>query len=687
MKNKNFILVLTVAVMALTGWATAQEGSIPFDPQQKITLNFRDAQVTDVLEYISKTVGLVIVSDLLIEGRITVISEQPLDVDSAIGLINTIIKEKDYAAIRMGQTLKIVSLSSAKQMSIPVQSGSDPDRIIAGDEMVTHIIPIRYVDAAKLKDDLAPLIPEYAQLSANQASNSLILTDTTANIKRMVQIVRSLDTQVAAIAEVRVFRLVYADAENTADLINEVFKEKTQSSTAQQQRNPFARMMGFRGQRGGPGEEYGNDQSGESIGPDLSVIASADTRTNTVVVSGPADTIKIIEKVIKELDSNPQEERSIFIYPLENAQASNLKEVLNNLFQQMQQINQQSIAGTSRSAAQGRRTTVAAPNTGLGSSAGNTNDFSDEVYVEADEDKNALLIMTSSKNYEKIKKIVAQLDEPSPQVLIKVLLAEVTVTDELDMGVEFSVLNMRNSGGQTLFQTEFPPVNVSGGLQTRLLEGDLDLTLRALAKIGKLNVLSRPYILTSNNQTAKITVGQEVPFIRDTRTTETGQTINTIEYEDIGIILEVTPCINPAGLVIMDVKPEISTTTADTVPISETVNAAVFAKRSSESRVAVVDGQTIVIGGLMQNKDTDTVQKVPILGDIPLLDLLFKRTINKKEKTELLIFLTPQVASKTSDLKNISEHERAKSNILINADQNPSLKEHIENMDSPAPKD
>ena len=679
MKTKYFISFILAAMVALSGLAVAQEEPVTFDPKQKITLNFRDTQVTEVLEYLSKTVGLVVVSDMLIDGRITVISEQPVDVDRAISLINTIIKEKDYAAIRVGQTLKIVALGSAKQMSIPVYSGSDPEKIVAGDEMVTHIIPIRYVDATKLKDDLAPLIPEYAELSANQASNSLIITDTTANVKRMVQIVRSLDTQMAAIAEVRVFHLVYADAGNTADLINEVFKEKTQTTAAEQQRNPFSRMMGFRGRRGERGENRGNEQQGTSSGPDLRVTASADTRTNAVVVSGPADTMDIVDKVIKELDANPQEERSIFVYCLENAQAVNLKEILNNLFQQMQQINQQNISGSSRSGAQGRRRTSA---TSSNNRLRSTDDFSDEVYIEADEDKNALLVMTSSKNYEKIRKIIEQLDEPAPQVLIKVLLAEVTVTDELDLGVEFSVLNMRDSGGQSLFETDFPPVNVSGGFKARILEGDLDVTLRALAKVGKLNVLSRPYILTSNNQTAKITVGQEVPFIRDTRTTETGQTINTIEYEDIGIILEVTPYINPAGLVIMDIKPEISTTTAETVPISETVNAAVFAKRSSESRVAVVDGQTIVIGGLMQDKGTDTIQKVPLLGDIPILDLLFKRTINKKEKTELLIFLTPQVASESSELKNISENERTKSNLLKNIDQNPSFKEHMENMES-----
>jgi type II secretory pathway component GspD/PulD (secretin) len=146
----------------------------------------------------------------------------------------------------------------------------------------------------------------------------------------------------------------------------------------------------------------------------------------------------------------------------------------------------------------------------------------------------------------------------------------------------------------------------------------------------------------------------------------------------------VTPSINPEGLVIMTVKPEISTTTDETVPISETVNAAVFAKRSSQSRVAVKNGQTIVIGGLMQDQETDSIKKVPLVGDIPVLGGLFKRTIKEKEKTELLIFLTPQVAGESSALKNISEHERSKSKVLNKLDENPDIKDQIENMESTA---
>lgn len=684
MEKKRVLIVIIAIMLSVSNALPVYAEKAPETADQRIVMNFKDAQITDVLEYLSKTVGLVIVSNLDIQGRITVISKQPIDVDRAISLINTIIKEQGFAAVRMDQTLKVVELAQAKLMSIPVKTGSDPEKVIPGDDIVTHIVPIRYIDAVKLREGLLPLVPEYAELTTNQGSNSLIITDTTANIKRLLEIIKALDTQMAAISEVRVFRLVYADAENTADLINEVFDVSKRQSSNNESRNPFSRFAGFMG-RGGPGggRDSGRDRSSrndsQANGPDVSVSAAADERTNTVVVSGPSDILDVVEKVIKDLDSNPDEERTIFTYFLENARAENLKEILNNLFQEMGQINDENTRGMGGrgGGSTGRRTTAGSSNS----------DLSDEVYIEADEDTNALLIMTSSKNYSKIKTIIEELDKPVPQVLIKVLLAEVTLNNSLDLGAEFSVLNMRDSGGQTLFGTEFLPDDTGTGFVTKVLQGDLDVTLHALENVGKLNVLSRPYILTSNNQTAKITVGEEVPFIRDTRTTETGQTINTIEYEDIGIILEVTPYINPQGLVIMDILPEISTTTAETVPISETVNAAVFAKRSSESRVAVKNGQTIVIGGLMEDQETESVDKVPLIGDIPIIGELFKRRVKSQQKTELLMFLTPQVATKESDLLKLSGNERKKSNILQDLDKNKNLKWHIENLESNVPSE
>jgi len=378
----------------------------------------------------------------------------------------------------------------------------------------------------------------------------------------------------------------------------------------------------------------------------------------------------------------PIPSRKVFVYELKNAEAANLKEILNSLFQEMQALNEEG-GGSSTQRFQGQaggRGGAQAPGGAAGGQTSSAADLSDEAFFEADENTNSLLILTSSKNYKKVEPIIEQLDKRLGQVLIKVLLAEVTHTDSLDLGLEFSVLNMRGDGDSTLFSTDFGIAGQTTGFMVKAVEGDLTATLRALQEVGKLNILSRPYILTRDNQTAIITVGEEVPFINNTRTTETGQTINTIQYEDIGIILEVTPSINPEGLVIMDVRPEISTTTAKTVPISETVNAAVFAKRSSQSQVEVRDGQTIVIGGLVEDEITESIKKVPLIGDIPIIGELFKRKTKEKSKTELLIFLTPHVAMLDDELTEISEAEKSRNTLTQEGMGSELFEKHMEGM-------
>lgn len=676
-----FLLIINFAVcdehIADQQIITAASTDVSIEPMiaqdEGLIVNFQNAPLGEVLDYLSDVAGLIIMSDsYLNDHRVSIMSKQPISIDEIVSVINTALKEKNFAAVRSDRTLRIVDISSAKHLNIEVSSGSNPERIASGDHMITHIIPVRYADATKLQENLQSLIPSYAVISANQSSNSLILTDTAANVKRILNIVSALDMQMSAMLDVKVFRLDYANARNTATMLNDVFKTDAVTSSTDRRNargggmDPFSRMR--------EAMSGGRDNADASSGINVQVKAAADESTNTIIVTGPTDTLAVIEKVIKDLDVNPNTEQTIFIYTLKNAQASNLKTVLNNLFREMQNLNRAATSGT-------RGTSAAAARAAAARDSSSNSDLSDQAYVEADADTNALLVMTSAKNYEKLKPIIQQLDEPVPQVLIRVLLAEITTSDNFDLGAEFSVLNMRDSGGSTLFETDFIG-GATGGLITRTLEGDVDFALRALQEVGKLNVLSRPYILTSNNQQATITVGQEVPFITDTRITDSGQTINTIRYQDIGIMLRVTPTINPDGLVIMDVRPEISTTTADTVPISEKVNASVFAKRSSSARVAILNGQTIVIGGLMQDQETDAVKKVPLLGDIPLLGEIFKRNTIKKEKTELLIFLTPQVASGPLQLKGVSDAEKSTSREVAEPEKNKVMADYLRDMDT-----
>ena len=671
------------AMSAANESVVADDNTAMFDPDWpedfnvenvKVVLNFQDAPVSEVLDYLSREAGLIIISDTYVEGRITLISKKPLNVDEVVAMISSVLKEKGYAAVRSGRTLKLVTLSAAKSENIPVITVNKPEDIGEGDDVITGIIPIRYADAALLQEDIAALLSQYAVISSNKASNSLIITDTTANIKRLVKIVKAVDTQMSTVTDVKVFLLKYADADTTAELINEVFEQQTSSSD--QSQNPFMRMMG----RGGPFRGRGNDEQQDSGGlgaaQNVPVVAAADDRTNAVVVSGPADVLVVIAQVVEELDANPNEDHELFLYKLKYAQAENLMEKLNNLFQELQNINEENTRNTG-----GRG----------GNNRSNRNPFSDsssvsdEVYIEADADTNSLIVMTSTKNYDKIKKIIEKLDIPIPQVLIKVLLAELTTSDATDVGVEWSMLNMRSNGDSFSNAFSYSPVPTEG-FKSEILTGDLEVTIRALQEVGDLNILSRPYILTSNNQTATINVGQEYPFVTDSTRTDTNNVVNTVEYRKIGITLAVTPSINSDGLVIMDIAPEITTAAAETVKISEDFDASVFNSRTATARVAVPHGSTIVIGGLMQDSEVESQEKIPLLGDLPLLGGLFKRTIVDKEKTELLIFLTPQVASDVDELELLSNHERELSEFINNTSEDKAesqaIKVHMENMES-----
>ncbi len=524
--------------------------------------------------------------------------------------------------------------------------------------------------------------------AADSRTNTVVVTGPDSVLEVIEGVIKSLDTPLPSVADVKVFHLEYADAVDTAELINEVFgQQSSTSSRSSRSSQQGQQIMFMRGGFGGPGGQGQGSQGGSTLS-DVAVIASADSRTNSVVVSGAPETLTVIAQIIKELDENPEQERRIFVYALKNASATNLMTILNNLFAEMQALTQQTIGRTAQQFQGAQRTAPGAASAGATTSS-DSSDLSEETYFEADPNTNSLLCMTSSKNYEKIKPIIEELDKPVGQVLIKILFAELTHSDSVDWGTEFSMLNLRADGDFTQSVQVFgrPPtlttpggVAGSTGLSVRTVEGDIDVTLHALQETGRLNVLSRPYVLTRNNQLATITVAEEVPIPTGT-TTVAGQTQTTIDYRnDIGIVLDVTPSINPDGVVNMVVSPQITTRTGDTVTVSETLQAETFVTRSAETRVAVRDGQTIVIGGLIEDQLTDTIKKVPLLGDVPLLGELFKRTVKSTKKTELLIFLTPHVAQEPQALTPISDTERQRSNLGRDEDTAEIFKKHMEGM-------
>ena len=235
-----------------------------------VKLNFQDTPLQAVLEYLSETAGLTVISnEPLIDGRMTVISRQPIALHEAVSLINSMLKEKGLTTVLTGKVLKVVTLEAAKKENLPVYSGRDPEAVPPSDDVVTYVIPVRYVTADALKENLTVLIPEHASLEANEDGNALIITDTMANIQRLMRIVAALDTHMATVSEIRVFRLVNADAASAATMINTMFEQSNQSggrsgrgSSRGGDRggsggfNPMRMMMERMG-RGGPGGRGG----------------------------------------------------------------------------------------------------------------------------------------------------------------------------------------------------------------------------------------------------------------------------------------------------------------------------------------------------------------------------------------------------------------------------------------------
>ena len=301
-----------------------------------------------------------------------------------------------------------------------------------------------------------------------------------------------------------------------------------------------------------------------------------------------------------------------------------------------------------------------------------------DAMITSDAETRRIIVITDEATNENIRTVIQDLDKPKPQVLINVVFLQVTHSKDLDLGAEASyrgsiAVNLEKSGrapDQTT--TKFglgdaynDPTHY--GAFYRILGNDFTATLHALSTANKTEILSRPSILTRSNQQATIMVGQSVPIITNSRVSDTtNTTINTVQYQDIGIILRVTPFITEQGLIEMIVRPEISSLSSTTVPISNTVSSPAIDKRSADTVIVTKTDTTVVIGGLIAKENSGRESKVPLLGDIPIIGNAFKRRTDDNTKTELLIFLTPHVVQTPDDLGKLTETEHAKLDLAPN---------------------
>ncbi len=431
--------IMSLGLMgATTLFAQEREASIPADPQTgkpstsaiaedpHLTMNFEGVPLQSVLEYMSEAADLIILGETKVEGKVNILSKQPLNREEAVELLIVVLNENGYAAIRRGERmLKIVGKDKALIEDLPVRSGANPEDIPKNDLMVTQIIPIRFGNAGQLIENITELLPDYATISANDGSNAIILTDTQQNIHRIAEIVSALDTSISSISEIKVFPLVYADAKQLADVIKGLFQSSSsgssRSSSSRGSSSGIAEMMRARFGGGssssssrssgssGRSSRSGGSGSSAALAAASRVVAISEERTNSLVVSAPSDVLPTIEQLVKEMDRTIEDVTEIEVFKLQNADAYEMAEVLTNLFSDKDEI--ESSRGGYRFGSYGRSSSSSSRS--RSGSSGNSSERmlqQKKVVAVADPRTNSVIVSATAELMKQIALMVERLD-------------------------------------------------------------------------------------------------------------------------------------------------------------------------------------------------------------------------------------------------------------------------------------
>jgi type II secretory pathway component GspD/PulD (secretin) len=508
-------------------------------------------------------------------------------------------------------------------------------RQVAGDEGGPGE-PIELEVSAALRQSIS--------LTPDVRTNTIIVRAPRESMELIERMIRDLDGSSAGAQNIRIFRLANADAEQMARVLTELFNLK-------QQGNLYVLRPREAGDAGiDPASAGGEGLLGSelSLVPDerQALSITVDNRTNSLLVSGTPNYLDLVAKVVTELDATEATARDTFVYRLKNAEAPEVARVLNEFVAKDQQKVLAMLSPEERPSAQKL--------------------LEQEVTIVGDQASNSVLVNASPRYMERVKSVIGELDIDPPQVQIQVLLAEITLATSMDLGLEFtrfSVGDVDVAGGFGLNKQAFAPTSprVPGlaGLAPALFGSvavpniaigsqDFDLLLNALAAQGRVELLSNPSVMVANNTEGNIQVGDTVRLPTSVSFSAAGQQ-SAVSPEEVGVILKVTPSINPDGFVRMKIEPEISRISKETTQISENFESPIINRRKATTTVTVRDGQTVVIGGLIQDRYERIEKKIPLLGDIPLVGMLFRNTQEITAKTELLIVLTPHVM--TNDRK------------------------------------
>jgi general secretion pathway protein D len=593
--------VLTLA-LAMNSWA-----------QQTWTINFKDSDIQELIKFVADVTGRTVIIDPRVKGRIKVISSKPLNEEELLQLFRTVLEMHDFSVVDVENVLRIIPLKDARSSPVPVV-GPETDK----KGYLTQVIQLQNIAAAKILPSIRPLVPQHSHLSAYDPSNAIIITDSAENIERIRDLIERLDKSATPITEI--VELKYANAADLTQVLQSLEKADPNNANL----------------------------------PNTALNLTSDKRNNAILITGEDLQRQRIKSLIKRLDKPRAQTGNVRVVYLDYAEAKSVAETLTKV-----------MANLSKLGPGGRQ------QDGGGVVAAT---------VEADEATNALLITASGDDLEALLEVVARLDIRRAQVLVEAIIAEVSDTATRNLGVQWLFLNRDNGvfgsssrGGDTLGNIGKAAMAMGGensdeavgGLAQALSaatgqilgvigqnnDSDFIALLNALESEGQSNILSTPSLLTMDNHEANFVVGKNIPILTGATTATTGggfSPFQTIQRQDVGIKLTVTPQINEGDTILLTVAQEVSSIDTST-PSDQGI---ITNQRKIETKVLASDGEIVVLGGLIDDQYDKGESRVPILGRIPLLGRLFRSDNSQKRRTNLLVFLKVSVIR---DIESLSE--------------------------------
>lgn len=718
-----------------------------------ISMEFYNLDIDHLLRLLSYAAQVTIVKSDQVSGPITVIAPQPVPLEVAFQILDSVLQVRGYTLVKLPNAVyKVVPIADAIQAGIPIQYGTPTGTLPPGDDIITQLIPLVNLSATTVVTEIQSLLSPNASIIPT-ATNSLIITDTSANISRARDLIERTEDDLSG--GFRVFPLQYYDATEMSDLVTSLVLSRggvtSAGGAAGASRAGWDRRVAGRvapqPARGGQRQPPPAVAGASAAGPEF---VYPDTRTNSLIVLATPIHQQQIENLVTQLDRRISLRDTYYVYPVQNLVASDLAESIAPLIGAevtatggaSQSGSTQGRTGTGQTSSRTRsdsrdqpfsRQTTASAGMLRGSSiepiltASNREDLRSALAAEptaaegnvtpaaaaggdatppagpptpywgggmpppgwggfypgdvtavtgasvaqativADDNTNTLLISASPEQIDLVQQVLPQLDVLPPQVHIRAIIAEVDVSRDTSLGFQWQSLartwGVRNGNtytgdaGTNFGVTGPTDTSTPVGFFATLTGDEFEAVLNALTTTSRGRVLSAPSIFTSNNRAARISVSQEIPIPTGTFTTTTGSgTISTsIGYEPVGIVLKVTPRITQGDIVQLEVvisADELGNeiTVADqTYP---TIN-----QREAEASISVLAGNTVVMGGLMREQVIHSSSQVPLLGDLPLIGPLFRQTKAKRAKSELLVFLTPQVVRTPGELATVTGTE------------------------------